>query len=86
MPDPEELNPYPEDEPMLQEAWAEGYQAGKEGPWFPNIGKQVHGDPRKDVAWLKGYTAARLEESEERPVQRFTKRVHSDPRCPTRPI
>jgi ribosome modulation factor len=59
----EETNPY--QSPELKEAWARGYEAGEEGTRLPHVDEQVHGDPKKEVAWLKGYIAARLVEQEE---------------------
>jgi ribosome modulation factor len=59
----EETNPYTD--PELREVWAKGYRAGIEGTRLPNIEEQVHGDPKKEVAWLKGDIAARLVEQEE---------------------
>lgn len=31
MPDLDALNPYPEDEPQLRQAWEDGYRAAQEG-------------------------------------------------------
>lgn len=55
MPDLEEINPYPEDEPKLRQAWEDGYRAGKREKPVGNVVKQ-----RDEIlkAWRDGYQTA----------------------------
>ena len=55
-PDPEEQNPYDEEE--LRRAWREGWDAFWEGEAPPSSGFASSGDTEKVSAWLDGHAAA----------------------------
>lgn len=64
MPDLEESNPYPEDEPKLHEAWREGYHAGRTGAPVPEPGETRYDDTRAELAWIRGYRFAQEQSPE----------------------
>lgn len=56
MPDLDDRNPYPEDEPRLRQAWEDGYRAKQEGR---QAALRLDDPSDRTQAWLKGYKAAR---------------------------
>lgn len=57
MPDLDERNPYPEDEPRLRESWEEGFRACQKGTHLNESPEENLGEEAR--AWLDGYKAAK---------------------------
>lgn len=58
-------NPYSGEEDRLQQAWEEGYRAGKQGEPLPKPGGEAYDDPETERACLEGYQVALKERSKD---------------------
>lgn len=59
MPDPSDLNPYPEKQFRLHKMWNEGFRIGQRGDPFPMPHDGVYDNSIAERACLKGHQAGK---------------------------